>query len=488
MLERVAVNQTRLRVPGLGLDARGVALGARGLVLLESLDKLIAFLAIYTREQTLSGLGEALKIEVVKSKLGTREIALSFDAGSSDRMDRVADVARLAGGFTFTGTSRHFVQYRDAAAPFGYDSQEISATDAALALYHSSFSQSYDLERPLDLVSLLLSLSPHPDPKAAPSGHELWVLAEAGLGPSLIAYFTRSGVSARTGIAEWPPESSFDDQPVRRFLFELRDVPSRMLPLLSRTPGIVAFCPVAPGAAVEVGFRHPITLEACPAFSREGLVLFRGRGERALSLTSLPALGDVRALTRAGVNDLGALRGAAARETSNIGVKLGLAADTTPPTTVGAILVPNDELPLLRRLAYVLGADLIRSTKIALTDFGAFLLRDEGLDALPIGTLFRRVHPNVYVPSGWRVVPSVPDEVVFQAVGAPSDRLVFFWTDGTAGALPASAAVPLETALVEGHSWAPIAVEAVESVFAEQIPTVWLEPLGLSPLKGTGAT
>ena len=48
-------------------------------------------------------------------------------------------------------------------------------------------------------------------------------------------------------------------------------------------------------------------------------------------------------------------------------------------------------------------------------------------------------------------------------------------------------AVPLETALVEGHNWAPIPVQTLENVFAEQIPTVWLDALGINPLKGTGA-
>ena len=146
MLERIAVHQTRLKVPGLGLDSRGVALGAKGLVLLPAIDRLIAFLAVYTEQQSLGALGDSLRVDILKSRLGTREVALSFDAGASDRMDRVADVARLAGGFTFTGTSRHFVQYRDAAAPFGYDAPEISATDAALALYNNAFSQSYEIE------------------------------------------------------------------------------------------------------------------------------------------------------------------------------------------------------------------------------------------------------------------------------------------------------------------------------------------------------
>lgn len=484
MLERIAVHQTRLRVPGLGLDSRGVALGARGLVLLPSLDRLIAFLAVYTETQSLGALGESLRVDVVKSKLGTREVALSFEAGASDRMDRVSEVARLAGGFTFTGTSRHFVQYRDAAAPFGYDAPEISATDAALALYHNTFSQTYDVERGVKLESLLLRLMPHADPKASLRHSELWVLAEPGLGPSLLAYFTRSSVAARAGVAEWPPESSLDAEPVRRWLFHVSDLPARMLPMLTRTPGVTAFAPVAPGAAVELLWRHPIALEACPVFHEHGLVLFRGRGEPALSLPTLPALAEVSSLSRTPISDLEAQTGRALASAPNIGVPLRLAPDVAPASSVAAVLVPPDELPLLRRLAYALGAEVIRTTRLAITQFGAFVLREGGIDALPLGTFFKRIHPAVYVPSGYRVVPQVPPEVVFQALGAPSDRAVFLWPDGSAAALASSSLVPLETALVEAHSWSPLAVTELENVFAEEIPTVWLDALGMNPLKG----
>src|SRR4029079_18082572 len=147
MLERVAVHQTRLRTPGLGLDARGVALGGKGVVLLPSIDRLVAFLALYTRQGSLADLLRSLSIEVVRSKLGAREVTLTFAAETSDRMDRVSEVARLAGGYTARGTTRHFVQYRDAAAPFGYDIPQIVPSDAGLALYHQTFTQTYDTER-----------------------------------------------------------------------------------------------------------------------------------------------------------------------------------------------------------------------------------------------------------------------------------------------------------------------------------------------------
>src|SRR3954468_685508 len=154
MLDRVAVHQTRLRTPGLGLDAKGVALGAKGLVLLPSIDRLVAFLALYTRQGSPADILRSLNVEVVRSKLGAREVTLTFSAESSDRLDRIAEVARLAGGYSFTGTTRHFVQYRDAGAPFGYDVAQILPSDAALALYHNTFSQTYDVERRLDVRSM----------------------------------------------------------------------------------------------------------------------------------------------------------------------------------------------------------------------------------------------------------------------------------------------------------------------------------------------
>jgi hypothetical protein len=191
MLERIALHQTRLHTPGLGLDAKGVALGTKGMVLVPSIDRLVTLLAICARERALNDIMPGLEMHVAKSKLGTREITLEFAAESSDRMDRVAETARLVGGFTFTGTSRHFVQYRDSAAPFGYDARHLLSTDAALALYHEQFSQTYDLERRIDLRTLLLRLMPRVDPSTKREPGLRIIIAEQGLGPALVHYFVR---------------------------------------------------------------------------------------------------------------------------------------------------------------------------------------------------------------------------------------------------------------------------------------------------------
>src|SRR4029079_7490336 len=143
-----------------------------------SIDRLVAFLALYTRQNSLADFLRTLVVEVVKSKLGAREVTLTFAAESSDRLDRIAEVARLAGGYTFTGTSRHFVQYRDAAAPFGYDIGQITPSDSALALYHNAFSQTEDSERKAEVRSRPPRPEPPLHPPTARGPGPRWICAE----------------------------------------------------------------------------------------------------------------------------------------------------------------------------------------------------------------------------------------------------------------------------------------------------------------------
>jgi hypothetical protein len=497
LLERVALHQTRLRVPGVGLDSRGIALGSRALVLLPSVDRLVAFLAVYTRAHTLDALVPSLRIEIVRSKLGTREIALAFDAGSSDRLDTVADTARLAGGFTFTGTSRHFVQYRDASAPFGYDAHELTATNAALALYHSTFSQVYEVERPIDLRALLLRLAPRPDPttslatsKTAPPSN-LWVLAEPGLGPSLLTYFSRSRVDAEVGLVEWPAASRLEDAPVRRWLFKVTELAPRLRRLVATTPGLGVFLPARPGVAVEHGYSHAVNLRACPVFDEQGLALIRGGSNGPLVIERLPAFAGLAALQRSEVlPEPAAISGIGNADAGVLGVRvaLRLVPSSTLLARVTATFVPSAELGLLRRMAYALGARAIASATMAVTADGAFVTCDEGVEPLPLGAFYTRIHEAIYVPAGLRVSPAVSSETVFSALGAPPQRLLFFRPDGSIVGIERGAFVPLERALLEPARWAPVDAAAWQELEAVELPTVRLESLGLRPLAGAEVT
>ena len=467
VLERIALHQTRLHTPGLGLDAKGVALGAKGLVLLPSIDRLVALLAVYTRERSLEDLMPSLAMRVVKSKLGTREITLEFAAESGDRMDRLAETARLVGGFTFTGTARHFVQYRDAAAPFGYDATELLPTDAALALYHDRFSQTYDVERTIELRPLVLRLMPHVDPSTKLEPGARIVVAEQGLGPALVHYFVRSRVEGEVGVAEWPPESAFDDAPVRRWIFRIPELPDRM-------------------RAVEAGYRHPVELRACPIFEATGLVLVRGRGEEPWTLPRLPPMGALTAFARVEMRTTGveASTSSATSQPEVVRVPLRMAPSTAPWKNVTATWIEPAQVPLLRRLAYALPHATIAQARVAMTTRGAFVRSSAGIEAIPLGTFFVEVHPNLYVPAGHEVTPAVAPEVLARALGAPASQVLFLGTDARALAVEEAAFAPMEAALLESPPWEPLVAEAIDRGLEEATLDLKVTPIGMLPLRG----
>jgi hypothetical protein len=487
MLDRIALHQTRLRTPGLGLEAKGIALGAKGLVLLPSLDRLVAWLALYTRDRSLEDLLPSLQIQLVRSKLGTREIAIVIAAESSDRMDRAADVARIVGGFTLTGTSRHFVQYRDASAPFGYDAPELLASDAHLALYHEKFTQLYDVERPIELRSLLLRLMPQVDPRADGAGGPLWVVAEQGVGPALVHYFVRSRVEGEITLGEWPKASEFDEGPTHRYILRIPDLPPRMRSLVGDTPGITTFAPAGPGVAVQIGHRHPVSLRACPVFDPNGLVLMRGGGKEPWSLDRMPPLGDLRAFAHV------ELRGEQARLVSTatgtatppaVRVALRLLPSQAPWRSVTATWIAPAQLPLLRRLAYALPRATIDRTTIAITDRGVILRSPAGIEAIPLGTFYVEIHPALYLPAGFEVMPAVAPDVLHRALGSPEGRVVFLQQGGGAVAVEESAFVPLESALLDAPAWDAATAKAIDRAL-DAVIELQPGPLGLLPLAGT---
>ncbi len=489
MLERIALHQTRLRTPGLGLESKGVALGAKGLILLPTLDRLVALLAVYTREQSLEDLIPSLTMRVVQSKLGTREIVLEVAAESSDRMDRLAEAARLVLGFTFTGTSRHFVQYRDAAAPFGYDATELLATSATLVLYHDRFTQEYGVEREVDLRGLLLRLHLHHEPASRGVPGPRIIVAEQGLGAALVHYLVRSRVEGEVAACEWPPASSFEEGPVRRTVVRVAELPPRMIPLFSGTPGLTTFVPVAPGVAVEAGHRHAIELRACPVFDPNGLVLLRGQGQEPWALERMPTLGDLRAFARVVLRDApeGSSLAAVAQKIeapSVVRVPLRVLSTLAPWRRVTASWIRPEELAMLRRVAYALPRTVMQSTQIAHTNVGAFLRAEAGIESIPIGTFFTELHPSLLVAAGFEVVPQVAPEVLVRAMAIPSGMLVFLDGSGRAVGVPSGAFAPLETTLVEAAGFEPLAAEAVAHVLELEPIELVIESQGALPLRG----
>lgn len=409
-------------------------LGQRGIVLFPSIDRVVAFLRAYGDDSSLDDLVPSLEIRRLVTPLKTREVMLSVASESSYRMDRIAGFAKLAGGLVFTGTSRHFVKYRDAGSPLGYDVGELADDNADVVLYHDAFQQPYAFERQIPLRELILKLAPVPRPPAGDRKlTRLFATAAPGLGAAVVRYLFRWRVTADVAIAEWPADSAFEDVPRKLYLFDLRDPPQRIATLLRSVPGVTLFEPVGDHVAVEHGFDHPIALDSCASiFGDEGIWLFRGDG-RTDVVTPMPPFAPVRTLVQSEYQDAGASSRQASPSPDSLGLALDLRVAHTlaPWRAVVASVVPIAQREWLARLLYALPAGTLAALRVAVAQDYVYFLDPNGIEGVPLGTFYSEVGTRVYVPAGTSLVPAVSREVLDELLRGRGDGHVFFWADGT---------------------------------------------------------
>ncbi len=429
MLERVALNQTRFRTPGLTPDARGVVLGQRGLLLFSSLDRAVAFLRAYSHAATLDELVHSLQITQLVTSLKTREVAISFVAESTQRMDRIAGIARLASGLIFTGTSKHFVKYRDAGSPLGYDVSASSQDASDMVLYHDAFEQSYKADRTIPLRDLILRLSVEAAPRAAHGeASSLIVTAEMGIAPAVVRHLARAGVDGLVSYVEWAQDSAFDDAPRRLQLFALADAHPRFISLLSSLPGVRVFVPVTANVAVELGHRHPVALDSCASlFDAQSLVLFRTGGVDIVS--PRPSAVPLRSLVKLEASALPRVPDSVMSSRTDLEtftVPLRLRPSGEPWRNVTATVVPMAMREWLLKILYLLPADILHALRVASTDSKIFVLSPRGIEGVPLGTFFTEFATRIHVPAGWAIEPALSPEVLVPLLSLPANSHAFF--------------------------------------------------------------
>ena len=133
-------------------------------------------------------------------------------------------------------------------------------------------------------------------------------------------------------------------------------------------------------------------------------------------------------------------------------------------------------------IAYALPHQTILRTQIAITPRGAFLRCNAGIEAVPLGTFFVEIHPNLFIPAGYDVTPAVAPEVLYRALGASSSQVLFIDMGARAMAVDDSAFSPLESALLEAQSWEPLVADAIARALEEAPVDLKLEPLGVFAL------
>jgi hypothetical protein len=510
MLQRVVLGQVRFNLPGLAVDARGVVGGKQLAVRFAAIDRLVSFLRVLSAEQSLDDLQPGLRIVTARGGAGTREAIVVLPFASPGLGDVVAHGARLAGGQTFTGTGRHFVQFRDAHAPLGYDVAAPVEGAGDLILHGAEQGVPYRIESEIPLATLLTRLSlvrVFGRGNALPAG-PLMLTARRGLGSVVAGYLHRAaragGMRAAAALCDGGNASAFS--PGSSFwLFRIEGVPPRLHGLLARTPGLDLYVPVMDNVAVATGYRHPVHLESCRgSFARDRLHLFSPRGvTEVVPAPVLAALDDIVRIRapaplaasvgvpvgRGGERESPGAPTARPEARPDLAVTLRLEPSGAPLGRPVAALIPWPRVPWLQRLFYAMPPTVIRAHRVALLERGVLLQAAEALEGIPFGTLLEAAAPDVLVPLGTRLVPAVSRELVAERLGAIGGALIVFPDRaGRPLRIPPEALTPLEPRLL--LAIAPDAAELAagrpaDPPFAENVE-IENQPLGPMPLWGLG--
>lgn len=447
------MNQTRFTVPGVAPDNRGVVLGKQGALLFASVDRLVGFFRLFCDESSMDELLPKLKIHQVRTPLMSREFLVLYAASTSYLVDRCSRIATLLGGLSFTGSGKHFVKYRDSAAPLGYDATALWGEPADFVLYAETFTQGYQRVKDVEFAQLLFNLSPRRLPGAPADDLQdrelLWIGARTGLGRALLTYLWRNRVRAEAALVEAAATEqgagSFG-QRTAFLLARVHELPERMLALFAAVPGVEVFRPVADNVVVQVGYRHPLRLESCAgSFDKERFYVFSGTRDAVDVLRALPPLAPAGDLIGGGF-DLGERRDPvehSAREPDKLEVQLELVASATARRRVTATLVPWAHADRLRKLVYALPPTMLATYRVAAVAEGLFVVGEQGIDGIPIGDMFQEAAPSIYVPLGMEFYPRVGAEVLTEHIGGTAGRYVVFPRGGRPLALEHAAFEPL---------------------------------------------
>ncbi len=529
MLHRVAVGQPRFNLPGMTADARGAAMGRQLVARFGAVDRLVSFLRLLSAEESLDDLQPGFRIVYARSGAGTREALVSMPAASQELGEAAARAARMARGQLFTGAGKHFVQFRDAQAPLGYDVDGLVDAEGDLILYgvEQTVASRGESERPLQKRLVRRALVRPPGRAGALPDGPVYLTARRGLGPVIAEYLHRLGnrgeggrgsetLPARSassggrggGLGPLPGDAGPAPEPLRAaaalcetagasafspggafWLFRIERLPARLHGLLRRTPGVELYVPVTNHVAVAAGYRHPIHLESCRAsFPADRLHLFSPRG--VIEVAPLPALAALEDLVRIlpPTPERAELRGAAPGARADLSVALRLEAGGGPGRAVAA-LIPWTQAAWLQRLVYALPPSALRAHRVALLKRGILVRAAETLEGMPFGTLLQLGAPEVLIPMGTRLVPAVSPAILAERLGAVGGAMVLFPSLGSAPLrVLAEAIVPFERRLLAELEPAVANLEALgrQEQPVEEPVVIENEPLGPMPLWGLG--
>jgi hypothetical protein len=120
--------------------------------------------------------------------------------------------------------------------------------------------------------------------------------------------------------------------------------------------------------------------------------------------------------------------------------------------------------------------------QVAFTVDGTMVRSAAGVEGLPLGTFLTEVHPRLYVPAGYEMLPDLAPDVLARALDLPESRVLVLRAESGAVTVDQSAFVPLDVAIAQAPDWVPLAALALDRVLESATLDLRVEPIGLTPL------
>ena len=380
-------------------------------------------------------------------------------AQNSRMMDRIAGASKWIGASVFTGTTKHFVKYRDAKSPYGYDVVDVEVLEKqnTFRIYNLEDSEMYTYGREIKLKDLLIKCSlkkKHARATDLNTGGKCWLLCERGLASGVLRYLWKNQVKGRAAIVtgtngNGTQQGTFSKP---KTLIEVHDLPDRILALFERTPGIATFLALSEHLGVEVGYEHPIGLEQCETiFGNETLHFFDGTHDTFIEFKEALQFYSIESLISNGF-ELSSSKSSQALEPGggSLGqIQLDLVQTSSPPQNVNASFVPLDKAGRLKKLVFALPPRELQKHGIVSLDLG-FLIVGKKEFSFPLGEPLTEVFKGLFLPIGIEWIPRVSANTLAKSIGHERGMISVLLGGTDNFRVQENAVVPLEQEVIGG--------------------------------------
>ena len=423
------------------------------MLVLPTIEAVLSWLRIFSSDGAIDDISNGFLLCEVKGEKKGAQLLVQVLAQNSRMMDRVANVAKWIGVPVFTGTTKHFVRYRDANSPYGYDVVDVDVLEKTktFRVYNLEDSEVYTYGREIQLRDLLVKCSLRKKSVRVTDdyiGGKCWLLCEKGLSSGVLRYLWKNQIKGRATIVGVSQKGK--SSPRVKTLIEVESLPDRILGLLDRTPGVATFGALSEHVGVEMGYEHPIGLEQCETlFGNEALHLFDGANDTFLEFKNDLQFLAIESLisNRFEIAANKTTQTLEKNEFSLSKIALELTSTRSPPKNINASFVPLGKAGQLKKLVFALPPRDLQEHGIVSLESG-FLIVGKTEFTFPLGEPLTEVFKGLYLPIGIEWVPRVSADAMAKAIGHERGMITVLLGGDEGFRVLESAVVPLEQQVI----------------------------------------